>query len=378
MRDTFLFLFGTLRHDGLRRIVAGRDVEGRPARLRAERCERALGGDWPVLVPGGGDTAEGLLVDADAGLLARFDFYEAVFGYRRDAVEVVLAEGTRMRADLWRPDHDDPGAGVAWDLAEWSARWSEVTCNAAEDIMRRFGQQDIAEVARLAPIIRARAEASLRTRDWHRPRRVGAPFGPGDVTVLERAHPYDGFFSVEEVDVRHRRFDGGEQTVRKRGVFRASDATTVLPYDPVRDRVLFVEQIRFGPLAQGDPVPWLLEPVAGLVDFGETPEAAGRREAAEEAGIAVGDLHFIARYYPSPGGVAQILYSYVGIADLPDGVATIGGHMDEQEDILSHVLGFDAAFALIGSGDLVNAPAIISMQWLAAHRDRLRAAAKSG
>jgi len=152
----------------------------------------------------------------------------------------------------------------------------------------------------------------------------------------------------------------------------------VLPYDPVRDRVLFVEQIRFGPLAQGDPVPWLLEPVAGLVDFGETPEAAGRREAAEEAGIAVGDLHFIARYYPSPGGVAQILYSYVGIADLPDGVATIGGHMDEQEDILSHVLGFDAAFALIGSGDLVNAPAIISMQWLAAHRDRLRAAAKSG
>jgi hypothetical protein len=31
--------------------------------------------------------------------------------------------------------------------------------------------------------------------------------------------------------------------------------------------------------------------------------------------------------------------------------------------------------ALMEAGDLVNAPAIISLQWLAVHRDRLRKAA---
>jgi ADP-ribose pyrophosphatase len=137
-------------------------------------------------------------------------------------------------------------------------------------------------------------------------------FGEGDVEVAERRHPYDGFFSVEEIRARFRRFDGEDQREVLRAVFRVTDASTVLPYDPVRDRILLVEQVRFGPLAQGDPAPWLLEPVAGFIDAGESPEATARREAAEEAGLALGDLHFVARYYPSPGGVSQVLFSYVG------------------------------------------------------------------
>jgi hypothetical protein len=104
----------------------------------------------------------------------------------------------------------------------------------------------------------------------------------------------------------------------------------------------------------------------------KAPEASARREAAEEAGLALGDLHFVARYYPSPGGVSQVLFSYVGIADLPDEAAGLGGHAEEDEDILGHVIGFDQAMELMEKGDLVNAPAIVSLQWLAVHRDRLR------
>jgi hypothetical protein len=83
---------------------------------------------------------------------------------------------------------------------------------------------------------------------------VGRGFGEGDVEIAERRHPYDGFFSVEEVRARFRRFDGEDQREVLRAVFRVTDAATVLPYDPVRDRILLVEQVRFGPLAQGDPV----------------------------------------------------------------------------------------------------------------------------
>jgi ADP-ribose pyrophosphatase len=369
--ETKVFLFGTLRDDRLLTMVAGRSCAPVEAWLPGARCDRAAFGDWPVLVDDPGGRAEGVLLDCDAQVLAQLDAYEAVFGYTRHAAKVQTAAGP-VAADVWRPEAPDAGSGEAWDLDAWIARWGPVTRQAAGDIMRRLEHQSPTQVGRLAPIIRARADAVLRTKDWHRPGGVGSGFGPGDVEVLERRHPYDGFFTVEEVTARFRRFDGMARREVHRAVFCVTDAATVLPYDPVRDRVLLLEQLRFGPLAQGDPSPWLLEPVAGLIDAGETPQETARREAAEEAGLARGDLQFVARYYPSPGGISQVLYSYVGLADLPDEAARLGGHVDEGEDILGHVIGFDAAMALMEAGDLVNAPTIISLQWLSAHRDRLR------
>jgi nudix-type nucleoside diphosphatase (YffH/AdpP family) len=371
---TPIFLFGTLRHAPLLRLVAGRDLPARAALLSGARCERALGGDWPVLVDDAAGRAQGLLVEADRAALDRLDWYEAVFDYARVPVTVEV-DGAEVRAEAWRPRRPDEGSGVAWELDGWAATWGPVTLEAAADMLRRIGRQAPAEVGAVSGVIRARADAVLRTRAWAREGRIGTTLNSGDVAIVARRHPYDGFYSMEEITARHRRFDGQTQREVVRAVFRVADAATVLPYDPLRDRVLLVEQLRFGPLAQGDPAPWLLEPVAGLIDAGESPEEAARREAAEEAGIAVGELHFVARYYPTPGGVAHVLYSYIGIADLPDEAAGLGGHADEDEDILGHVLPFAQAMELLEAGDLVNAPVIMSLQWLAANRARLRAGA---
>jgi ADP-ribose pyrophosphatase len=367
-----IFLFGTLRHASLLRLVAGRDVPATPARLPGARVERARFGDWPVLVPDPQGEAEGLLVEVDDDTLARLDFYEAVYDYARAPV-TLRTEAGEVAAEVWRPRAAEPGSGEPWAFDAWAAKWAPVTLEAAGDILRRMGTQAPERVGAFAGIIRARADAVLRTRAWARQGRIGTTLGSSDVEIVRRKHPYDGFYALEEITARHRRFDGQTQREVVRAVFRVADAATVLPYDPVRDRVLFVEQLRFGPLVHGDPAPWLLEPVAGLIDAGETPEETARREAAEEAGLVVEDLHFVARYYPTPGGVAHALYSYVGIADLPDEAAGLGGHAEEDEDILGHVVGYAEAMDLLAAGDLVNAPAILSLQWLAANRDRLRA-----
>ena len=182
--------------------------------------------------------------------------------------------------------------------------------------------------------------------------------------------------TLEEIVARFRRFDGGWSAPAQRVVYRVADAATVLPYDPVRDRVLLIEQVRFGAIGQGDAAPWLLEPVAGMIDAGESAEDTLRREAEEEAGLTLGALHFVARYYPSPGGVAQVLHSYLGIADLPDAAGGRAlGHPEEGEDILGHVVSYAEALRLLEAGDMVNAPLILTMQWLAQHRAHLRAAA---
>src|SRR3546814_8313561 len=69
-----------------------------------------------------------------------------------------------------------------------------------------------------------------------------------------------------------------------REVFERGHAAAALPYDPVRDEVVLIEQFRTGALAAGRG-PWLTEVVAGMIEEGETPEAVVGREMREEAGI---------------------------------------------------------------------------------------------
>lgn len=95
--------------------------------------------------------------------------------------------------------------------------------------------------------------------------------GPEDVQVQTRTEPYAGFFAVEVQDLRFRRFDGTVSAPVNRAGFVSGDAVTVMPYDPVRDRVLLIEQFRFGPHLRGDVNPWQLEVIAGRIDAGETP-----------------------------------------------------------------------------------------------------------
>ncbi len=137
-------------------------------------------------------------------------------------------------------------------------------------------------------------------------------------------------------------------------------------------RVLLVEQIRMGPLARGDHTCWQLEPIAGHIDPGETPQAAARREALEEAGITLGTLEPVGNVYASPGNATEFFHIFVGLADLPDHIIGTGGLASEGEDIRSHLMSFDDLMALADAQALANAPLVASAYWLARHRERLR------
>lgn len=388
-----IFLFGTLRHPPLLAAVAGAALAAEPAHLPGARVVRAPGGTWPMLLrdPGAGAAdapgVAGLLIRPDAQALARLDYYEACFDYLRRPLRVVQGGGA-LDAEAWFPalpgdaDADTPGdwspedwSQEDWLLEDWARDWGAISVRAAAEVLRGLGREPARDVGRRFGIIRARAEAWIRADAWQRPGLVGTGFGRGDVSEVETRALHDGFLSLAEITAGHARFDGGRQPPAPRSVVRIADAVTVLPYDPVRDRILLIEQFRFGAHAHGDAAPWLLEPIAGLIDAGEEIEATARREAREEARLDLGALHFVARYYPTPGGVAQVLFSYLAIADLPDGIAGLAGHAGEGEDIRSHLVPYDVALRLLEGGDMANAPLIVTMQYLMLNRDRLRAAA---
>ena len=370
---TEIFLFGTLCHEPLRRVVAGADGPTRAAALPGYEVARVRDAAWPVLVERAGARAEGLVITAEGEALARLDYYEACFGYIRRPVTVEV-DGSPQRVEVWRPEGEGAPPCGRWSLEDWAQDWADLTLVAAREVLQqRAGGSSAAEVGPRYWMICARAQAQLSAGAWRRPALIGENPGRDAVDVMAHRHPYTKFFTVEELAIRHRQFDGSTSDVQERAVFRVADAVTVLPYDPVRDRILLIEQIRLGAYVHGDAHPWLLEPVAGMIDAGETPEQAARRETVEEAGLSLGDLHPVGRYYPSPGGIAQVLISYVGIADLPDDITGVGGHEAEGEDILSHLVDWDTACAMLEGGDMANAPLIVSFQWLVMNRDRLRA-----
>jgi nudix-type nucleoside diphosphatase (YffH/AdpP family) len=199
------------------------------------------------------------------------------------------------------------------------------------------------------------------------------PEGQDRLQVLSRTEPYAKFFSVEELTLRHRRHRGDWTPEVLRAVFVSGDATVVLPWDPVRDTVLLIDQFRAAPAARGDLQPWFYETVAGRVDPGETPETAALREALEEAGLPLRQLLPGPHNYPSPGMLAEFLYLYVGIADLPETAAGFGGLDAEDEDIRSHILPRAELTRMAMSGQIRNGPLLSLALWLElAHEDLRR------
>lgn len=376
------FFYGTLCHPPLLQAVLGRLPEGRAATLEGYRVCEALdasgaGLGFPVLVPAPeGAAVSGLLGQLTPEDQPRLDFYET--GYVTQELSVRDAAGVAHQARVYLPAPGRWGAGAPWRLADWSARWGALATEAAADFMALRGQYPAeAALARYGQI-EVRAASRLRARAETKPARLRRAAAPGDVEVTALGTGYARFFAVEDYTLRHRLFAGGFSAPLDRAAFVSGDAAVVLPYDPRRDRVLLVEQFRTGPLARGDLNPWMLEPIAGRVDPGETPEDCARREAGEEAGLVLETLIAAPSFYPSPGAKSEYTYCFLGLADLPDGAARPGGMEDEGEDIRPHLISFDALMALVDSGEADNGPLLVLTLWLARQRAQLRAEAGAG
>jgi nudix-type nucleoside diphosphatase (YffH/AdpP family) len=237
--------------------------------------------------------------------------------------------------------------------------------------MAVMGQMSPAQLAQAYPMMRVRADARLKARSDPAPQ---SPSGlsRSDVVVHEHSQPYTKFFALQQADLRVPRFDGAGSERVERAAFIGTDAAIVLPYDPKTDRVLLVEQFRFGPFVRADAHPWLMEPVAGRIDAGETAQAAAIRESFEEAGLQITDLHKVHSGYSSPGCSSEYFHIFVGLADIGDAAAILSGLPEESEDIQGHVLSFDEFYHRLTTHQLPVVPLALAGYWLAQNRDSLR------
>ncbi|WP_260259811.1 ADP-ribose diphosphatase [Vibrio intestinalis] len=194
-------------------------------------------------------------------------------------------------------------------------------------------------------------------------------FTPEDVEIISKQTLFQGFFKMVKYRFKHKLFEGGWSQEIEREMFERGHAAAMLPYDPVTDQVVLIEQIRVGALEHDNP--WQLEIVAGIIDQGEQAEDVVRREAVEEAGIDVSRLEKVTSYYPSSGGCSEMLDVYVGEVDASTAHGVHG--LDyEGEDIRVHVVSRETAYQWVVDGRFENGASIIALQWLQLNYQRLK------
>ncbi len=196
-------------------------------------------------------------------------------------------------------------------------------------------------------------------------------FKPIVVEEQETKTLAQGHFRYEQRTLRVETFAGPMSAPQTREILRSGRAVAVLLYDFIAHRLVLIEQFRIGAYLNDFRSPRILECVAGMIDDGENPEQAARREVEEEVGHTVGKMEEAGSYLSSPGISDELITLYIGSVDS----SVMGGEHGlaaEGEDIRTCIFTVDEAMALADTGKVTNMVAQLALLWFARHGEALR------
>jgi nudix-type nucleoside diphosphatase (YffH/AdpP family) len=191
---------------------------------------------------------------------------------------------------------------------------------------------------------------------------------PARAVIARQQRLFDDFFKIDELLVTHRQIDGTTSSVQRRLVFERGDSVAVLLFNRDRRAVVLVEQFKAPTLIarrRDDPATtdgWLVEPLAGMIDTGEAPEAAAIRETLEETGYRIREPELIGRFFVSPGGTSERVFLYFAEVGDADRVGKGGGIDDEDIKVLE--IGLEELFEQLARGLIEDAKLAIGAYWL--------------
>ncbi len=171
-------------------------------------------------------------------------------------------------------------------------------------------------------------------------------------TVLDSRAVHQGR-AFDTCQDRVRLPNGREATM---DVVRHPASVILLPL-PDPGRVILVRQYRYAVDR------WIWELPAGNVEPGEDPEAAARRECAEETGWTAGRVERIGAWYPSPGYCDEVMIFY----RLTELTATDRLALDADEVLEPKVFTLDEAQRLTAEGPVADMKTALGLRLLREH-----------
>jgi len=152
----------------------------------------------------------------------------------------------------------------------------------------------------------------------------------------------------------------GEWSSQTRETYDRGDGAAILLYNVERRSVLLVRQFRYPAYVNGHESGYLDEVPAGLLDDDE-PGVAIRREASEETGVELGDVHELFDLFMSPGSITERIHYFA--AEYDAGAASgLAGIAAEGEDIELIEYEIDDAIDAIGTR-IVDGKTALLLYW---------------
>jgi ADP-ribose pyrophosphatase len=146
-------------------------------------------------------------------------------------------------------------------------------------------------------------------------------------------------------------------------VVRHAASVVLIPLD-AKQQVVLVRQYRYAVDR------WIWELPAGSVDAGESPQAAARRECAEEVGLRPGLVEQLGTFYPTPGFCDEAMI-FFRLADLnPLGPHDPDVHLDPDEHFEIRRFSLDDLRTLIRRGEIQDMKTVVGV-WLISEGLRL-------
>jgi ADP-ribose pyrophosphatase len=199
------------------------------------------------------------------------------------------------------------------------------------------------------------------------------PSNPPQAAITSREVLYDGVFKIEQLTVEQDKHDGGKLTL-KRLNFERGDAIAILGYDPKRDEVVLVNEMRTGMLAAGD-YPYSDTVPAAMMKKGEDLLTAAADRLTRETGLALQNASIIHEgAYVSAGGSTEKIALVTGIVDSSN-AGGVRGRAGIGENIKTVVISSDEFIARAEDGRLTDMKSLAMAFWLAQHRDGIKAKA---
>lgn len=180
----------------------------------------------------------------------------------------------------------------------------------------------------------------------------------------------DGFLKVNRYEIEAERHGGGAR-LHSWEVMERGHAVAVLAYDPRRDEVVLVNEMRPGALVAGD-YPYTDNLCAGAIAVGESPLVAAVREMKEETGLDLHDPVVIhAGAYASSGGSSEKVVIVFGKVDT-GAAGGVHGNPAENEDTLSVVLRAGEFIDRTRRAEISDLKTLVAGYWLADYRRQIR------
>jgi ADP-ribose pyrophosphatase len=198
------------------------------------------------------------------------------------------------------------------------------------------------------------------------------------VEIINKSTRFKNYLQVDEYKIKHALFEGGFSETIEREVIERGHVGAVLLYDPKLHLLVLINQFRPAAFAaKGSPwwnddlSPWMVECVAGIIDDGESPEEMCRRESLEEANCQVSELHFLYKYFSSPGCLTETVFLYCGRIDASN-AGGVYGLKEEGEDIHVFTATPEEAYQMLEDGRINNSMTMLAIQWFQLNGDKLR------